>query len=138
MTQGYFSAERAIVDRLAGTLPEIKSAAGSHAGALVDDASRRPCVAVIYDGYEPMGRGEGKSMIRQRWRITIVVDARNDKSGADARAAAGPIINKVISAVAGWKPLPELSPMELAAGNGAEYKNGVAAFSLVFSANLII
>ena len=138
MTEGYFAAEEAIASRIAENVPELKSAVGYRQPRHWSAAQRRPFVAVILEEPEPAGRNGNRTLIKQRWRITLVVDMINEHSGANARAEAGPILTKIISALAGWTPGQDMAPMQPSSGYVGVYENDCASFSLVFTTGLII
>ncbi|MDH5637346.1 MAG: hypothetical protein OEZ04_02530, partial [Nitrospinota bacterium] len=72
MAYDYFAAQQAMVDRLKAQVPELRSAEG--AGGRTGTTLKRPAVVVFHEGYEHLGRGTGQLLMRQRWRVTLVVD----------------------------------------------------------------
>ncbi|MDH4182646.1 MAG: hypothetical protein OEV92_00355 [Nitrospinota bacterium] len=132
MATNYFAVESLIVARLKERIPQLKSVLGSGVGHGVEDVAKKPTVLVVYDGYEPMGRGLGKTLLRQRWQILLTVESINDSAGDSARGQAGVLIVEIISALSGWAPSAEFSTLEPAAGAAAVYKDSAASFHLFF------
>jgi len=138
MTEEYFSAEEAIANRIIQNAPELKSATGYREASQWSRVMPRPFVAITLDSAEPAGGNGARQLMRQKWRITLVADKINEDSGAKARAEAGPILRKIISALAGWKPGLDMTPMAPASGYESVYENDCASFSLVFTTGLVV
>ncbi|MDH5757896.1 MAG: hypothetical protein OEZ55_14655 [Nitrospinota bacterium] len=136
MPYDYFTAQQAIASRLMEQIPSLQSAIGSGRG--LDPAIRRPAAAVFHEGHEPLGRGVGQSLFRQKWKVTLVVDSANDRHGSVARAMAGPLISQIITALDGWIPAEGHSPLAALSGGAEEYQDGVASFDLLFESGITI
>jgi len=136
----YFDAEAAIITRLKATVSEFKDVIGT-AGIISDDPSTYcPLAQVSHEGFSALNNDRGeKTLIKQRWQIAIVVASPDDKDGALSRAEAGPLIIKVIQALAGWKPGAGYSAMALEQSRGDLYTSaGIAIYPMTFTTNVTI
>jgi len=139
MLDNYYAAEAAIIARVRDQVPDLKTVVGLSQEIKVDSATGAlPGAVVVCDGHEPKDQAGGRVLITQKWEITIVVSAPNDRSGAKARAEAGPLIVGVIRALAGWTPATGFSSMELQAGGWEEYTENMAQFGFAMKTNIAI
>ena len=139
MPDSYYTAEAAIISRIHAQAPQVKTVTGIHQETKADSATGPlPAVVVSCGGHEPKGHAGIRALVSQRWEITLVVAAPNDRSGAKARAEAGPLIIAVIRALAGWRPASGCSGMELQAGGWEEYTENMAMFGFAMTTNISI
>lgn len=138
---GLYDLEDAIIARLKEHVPALKHVAGVNDPVELGPGSHwTPAAAVVHDGYRALESRAGvDQIIAQRWLVAVIVHAPNERSGAKARAEAGPLFMAVIDALKGWKPTPGTSRMELADGPGEEYTDdGLAIFPAVFVSKIRI
>jgi hypothetical protein len=74
-----------------------------------------PAVFVVYQGPRVLpGVGELQGPVETLWYMVVgVKDVSDQLTGAKARAAAGPIVDKVVKAFRGWEPPGSHWPMKL-------------------------
>ena len=139
MPDSYYENENTIIARIKDQVPQLRTVTGINQNTEADSATGPlPAVVVVCGGHEPKGHAGGRTLIIQKWEMTIIVSAPNDRSGAKARAEAGPLIISVIRAVAGWRPGVGCSAMGLEAGGWEEYTENMAQFGFVMTTNISI
>lgn len=108
MDDNYLAAEELILARLSAVLgTDAKALAARDLAGVKESAQITPAVHVILDGDTPKGQAvRGKHCtVEQRWLLVVVTrSARDARSGAGARDAAGPLITGVLNAMSGWSP----------------------------------
>lgn len=138
---GFYDLENAIIARLKAEVAQLKHVAGVNDPVELAPGSHwTPAAAVVHDGYRALeSRAGAEQIIAQRWLVAVIVHAPNERSGAKARAEAGPLLMAVIAALKGWRPAPGTSRLELADGPGEEYTDdGLAIFPAVFISRMKI
>ena len=139
MPDNYYIAEAAIITRIADQVAAVKTVVGLAQETKTDSATGAlPAVVVACGGHEPKDHAGPRAQIAQRWEITVVVSAPNDRSGAKARLEAGPLIVSVIRALSGWSPAPGCSAMKLESGGWEDYQEGTAQFGFALTTNIVI
>lgn len=148
MIADYLSAEPAIVERLKDQVPELRKVEGATELAAITERDfpnlQTPAAYVVYAG-DRVGGGTSDSarqgrdqVVQQVWAVVLAVrNVREVTTGAAIRAQAGPLITAVLSALAGWEPIPELRALRRIQGAGPVWGKGVAFFELRFEAQLI-
>jgi len=141
MLDDFLALENILVTRLQDGIPEL-AACGSYLTltTLQHTALVFPSVWVGYGGYQmegdPLAQGTVQK-IRQIWHVSVLVRVGTDPgSGSDVRAAAGPLITKVLKLLMGWKPGDRMRPLELIAAPDPEYGDGVGMFHLSFACSI--
>ncbi|MDH5509561.1 MAG: DUF1834 family protein [Nitrospinota bacterium] len=139
MLDNYYATETAIISRIQSQVPQIKTVTGIHQEVKADSATGPlPAVVVACGGHEPKNHAGPHALVAQRWEVTVVVSAPNDRSGAKARTEAGPLIIAAIRALAGWSPVTGCSGMALEAGGWEEYTENMALFGFAMTTNISI
>ncbi len=143
----YLAIEEPLVERLREAVPELVTV--TTAAELEDVANLRqkppPAAIVIYDGDDvpqtpqsEAARGQ-RQVVLQRWLVVIAVqNVRDQRQGSSVRREAGPLMVKVIRAVAGWQPpVPNTRPLMRAPGTpGPAFEAGYGYFPLLFIARV--
>lgn len=115
---GFLALEPDLVQRIetAVIVPGLKVLTAAQLAGVQANAQPVPAVHVIYDGFATLRAENGLAEIVERWLTVVAVrNVRSARSGADARADAGPILDGVFAALYGWqvsgvKPLQPILP----------------------------
>lgn len=137
----YLVLEDLLVDRIKETMPELKAVlTATDLAAVKDDRKADLAVHVVYLGDEigsgPQHQGgSGKvQAITQQWMVVLVVKfAGSPTTGKGNRKLAGPLITKLLKALAGWEP-PNVPLDALRRINAPKviYNNGFAYYPFAF------
>lgn len=97
-----------------------------------------PSLAVIYTGYTPGTKADQAGMIQSLalgWTIVVnVASAQQSDRGDGVRLEASPIIDAVLEALLGWRPIPKFQPLKLEAAPGAAVSDaGFGYYPVAFS-----
>jgi len=139
----YFSAWDGIVARLKEQVTEFNRHV--YPFMSLDDAKRiaqfAPACVVVYTRDrvgESSGAGQAQ-VVSQQFTVVVALKSANDaESGKGAREAAGPLITKVLAALAGFTPAVGWRPLKRAEQPAlVDYSPGVAWFPFGFSTTLI-
>lgn len=138
----FYEVEDAIIARLEAKfselnpLPKVKH--GSDLANIKDKSQGDLTVFVAYNGFE--GVKEAADTVRHVGTITnqfmVVVVARSAKdndSRFGVRELADPVLEKIISALMGWRPLPKTEQLRIDSSLEPVYQNGFGYFTLVFN-----
>lgn len=138
MNTDYFAAEQPIKDRLAAQVPDLVKVMALEDLAEISDRRQiqTPAAFVLFDGDRTAtGSSDGRVVnITQRWAVVLAVrSARSQQGGDGQRTKAGPLISQIWKALAGFEPVPGMSPMKRTDGQPPVYLDGgFAYFSLSF------
>lgn len=138
----FYQVEDAIIARLeakfSGLSPLPKVKHGSDLANIKDKSQGDLTVFVAYNGFE--GVKEASDTVRHIGTITnqfmVVVVARSAKdndSRFGVRELADPVLEKIISALMGWRPLPKTEQLRIDSSLEPVYQNGFGYFTLVFN-----
>jgi hypothetical protein len=146
----FLDPETAIIQRLQEridaqewTAPRVKPRVLTAADmAAIDERSQIvPAVYVVFDSYIPtqeVGAGSVQE-IQQSWTVVVAVrNASDHASGAGVRREASPLVELVLSALAGWKPAQGFTALRMAAGPGAVFSTGVGYYPMNFLTRTVI
>ena len=94
----YLEAGGLIIARLRQQLPDVRVAPTWSFTEIKETPDLAPSLLVLLEGDTPGSSiANGKDhKVEQRWTVVVIV--------RDAESEAGPMISRVISALAGWKP----------------------------------
>lgn len=98
-----------------------------------------PSLAVIYNGYTPGGQPGDKAPPVQSIALGFIVvvnvaSALQTDRGDGVRLEASPIIDAVLEALLGWRPIPKFQPLKLEPAPGAAVSDaGFGYYPLAFS-----
>lgn len=121
---------RELIDR-----PEVKILTLADLASLQESAQPVPAVHLVYDGHT-VNINEMHTEIVERYLTVIAVrNVRDQKGGADARAAAAPLLNAVFAALNGWVPAGH-KPLRAATPPRPGYKAGFGYHPLAWEARL--
>ena len=99
-----------------------------------------PAVHVVFDGITPT-REQGEGAVQefeQRWVVVAAVrNLREARTGAGVREDASPIIDEVLGALLGWRPLLELSPLKAAVSPKPAFFAGFGYFPFAFTTRVV-
>lgn len=129
--------EQLIVDRLTAELgTEVKVI---QASPDIDTVAQRvqiaPAIHVIYAGYD-IGREQGDGIRTEVELLFAVLTVVKQVRGS--ASAAGPLMAKIITALAGWSPGPGFRRLHLVnAGFQAIYEPGMATLPLAFTTRIV-
>jgi hypothetical protein len=114
----FLVSEGGIVKRLVDTMMTGETAVLARVATRADMASLAeekqivPAVYVVYMGYQVVEANEGDAMFRHRWIATVAIG--NAAGGRDTRQRnldVGPLVARVIEALAGFTPAPFHTPL---------------------------
>ena len=102
----YLSVEDALIERLRSCLPDLADVRSEASLDGVKGAQLpTPSALVLWAGDQVIHDSNPKAqLVAQTWVVCLVVKHSGDRTGAQARDAAGPLITQVIQAVRGWAP----------------------------------
>lgn len=141
---GFFDPEAAIVERLQArvdaatwtdfTKPRVMTEAD--AARMRDRSQIAPALLIVFDGFEPTQEvGQGQVLeIAQNWIVWVAVkNASGHANSQGVRDEAGPLIQLVITALAGWKPSAEFRAMRMQPSGGPDFSQaGFGFFPVMF------
>lgn len=128
----------AVKAAVAGLSPAVHVLTAGDLAGIKESAQRTPAVHVIYGGYSVAEDLATAWRLQHTWYAVVVVrHVADQRSGAAARAAAGPLMAQVVGALAGAS-LPGLTrALELATPPRAEWSAGVQYLPSAFVAETI-
>lgn len=125
---------------LRGRLGELPELLAVHGLPDLDDVARAgkrtPCVFCVYQGYDVLeSTAHGKAArVRTRWAVILAVkNASQAADGAPVRAAANPLLSRILTLLLGWKPSAEFSWLELVSGPPPVVQPGLILLPLLFT-----
>jgi len=129
------------VARVKDQVPELRQVYTVGQLAQVDEASQAvPAAHVIYDG-ERFGAGAGQGAAQkvvQDWLVVLAVDSAVDAlTGSGARASAGTLIGKLITALAGYQLSADFRPCKRVQAPKPAYNGSFAYFPLAFEVGFV-
>lgn len=136
----YLALEPLIIERIDDTVAGLKVVTGVPDLAAVGAGQQvTPAVYVIYLGDQPGEQQGNAQVVTQLWAAVLTVYyADADGSGEGARRIAGPLLGRLLPALAGWKPRKDITPLKrVATTTPAEYADGFGYFPLVFAASFV-
>ena len=145
MIDNYLKAWDAIIERVRSEMPELADVLSAPDIAVIrEDQQRTPNVQVLYDG-DIVDGGEGGSagrgaaqVVLQRFVLWVVVkNVRRAERMKDAFDEVGPLVSKVIAALAGWAPAAEFRPMRRTNALKPAYSPGFVYVPIAFQTQLI-
>ena len=136
--------EAALVDRLTLVLKTqrelVEVVYGHQDYADVPEANMvTPSLAVVYNGYTPGGSPGDKPTPVQSIALGFLIvvnvsSALQSDRGDGVRVEASPIIDAVLEALLGWRPIPKFQPLKLEPAPGAAVsEHGFGYYPLAFS-----
>lgn len=99
-------------------------------------AQRTPALHVLYGGYRPLDEGgNGKTaVIEQTWLIVCATRNAQQREGVtEKRARTADLVDQVLPALLGWRPLERGAPMHLDAAPKPLYSDGCTYLPLAFT-----
>lgn len=136
--------EQAIADRLTEQLadmtPVVKVLTSKDLAGVTEDQQITPAVHVIYKGYRMVeGRTDGNTArVEQTWLAVVATrNAKTQRTGTAARADAGLIARRVLSALMAFKPDGCSKPLRLTDAPDGGGTSGFAYLPLGFTAELV-
>ena len=100
-----------------------------------------PCFYVLFDGYVPTRElSHGKvQQLDQSWRIVAVVkNAKGQTSGKGIREEAGPMLELMLTSMAGYQVSSEFSPFSIAPSNGPQFTEQFGYFEVNLSTRVMV
>ena len=138
----FLSAEGLITDRLKAAAPQLESVyTAQDLASAGEGAQRTPAAHVMLDGLAPGEvRADGiNARWTQTWGIVVAVRNANPRNPSGAHNAAGPVLTEVLTALQGWRPSEDHSPLEPTSSSyRPTYRAGFAYMPLAFETRLII
>ncbi|ACL71489.1 conserved hypothetical protein [Thioalkalivibrio sulfidiphilus HL-EbGr7] len=130
MTGHFLALEPLIEARLKAHLPAgVHVLTAADLAGVEERAQVTPAVHLIYRGYRPtqdQGQGKIQEIEQIWWTVVAVRSARDIKGGSGTREQAGPIIDAVLEALMGWRPIEGYLPLKLAPSAAPAYRAGFA------------
>lgn len=138
----YLVAGPLIMERLRNQITELRSVLPlAEVARLNANAIAGPLAYVMYDG-DDVVEGEGRArqgasqLVRQRWMVVLGIRSAAQREAA-SHEAAGPLISRVIAALAGWTCEPFRSPLYRVAAPRVDYGANFALYPLMFAGELM-
>lgn len=128
-------------EQLGMQMPDLHLLSAADLAGVTEERQLSPAVHVIYRGYRVLEVNSSRrsSRIEQTWLAVVATrNARAIKSGSEARADAGELAAKVVSALSGWQPPSGAKPLALATGPAAVFSAGHQYLPLAFTAELVV
>lgn len=135
----FLAAWPAILERLSTRVPAAMAVVSQpDMDAIATDAHPRPCLHVLWDGYEPLeSLHNGSARVQQRW--TVVVDVRDAAGPSQVAQYAGEMADAVMSALLGWRPATGLHVMQIASSSeGPKIGESYCLLPLTFTTALAV
>lgn len=146
MLSDWLAAEELIVDRLKDQVAELRTVTTAAELAAVAEMRQKPTPSaiVVYDGDDvptnPQSQAKqgARHKAVQRWLVVLAVkNVADQRAGSSARRDAGPLIAKIMNALAGWQlPLPGVRPLSRAGSPGPAFEKGYGYFPILFTAEV--
>lgn len=98
-----------------------------------------PALHLVYRGHRPtqeLGQGKIQEIEQTWWTVVAVRSVRDIQGGSGSREQAGPIIDALVQALAGWRPAPDLASLKLAASPAPGYRAGFGYYPLAWTTRL--
>lgn len=136
----YLAPEEALIQLLKSSIPAL---ADVHAeGSLTtmkETALESPSALVVYAGDRLDESDESQaSLVHQAWLVVLAVKAPGDRTGADARNMAGPLITQILETVRGFEPGDRFTAFRRINGPRPELLPGGTLFiPLAFETSLV-
>lgn len=145
MIADYLAPWDLIMERLRDQVPELQAVLSApDLAAIREDQQRTPNAQVMYDG-DDVASGDGASagrgaaqVVYQRYLVYLCVrNVRDPGRLAGAFGEAGPLVSKIIKALAGWQPSSDFRPLRRTSAGKPLYSPGYVYFPVGFSTQLI-
>lgn len=148
MLSDYLALEPVIIDRLESEVTELVLVGSApDLDGLAEGRQATPSAYVIYGGDQVptndrrISDAGKRHVITQRWFVVLAVrNVRDTVSGSGVRSDAGPLLSKIITALAGekpWVPVSGIRPLRRAGAPRPSYRAGYGLFPLLFTADVI-
>lgn len=146
MIVDYLMAEQAIIERLQAQLTELRAVyAVADTATLTEAQQQTPNAQVFYhrdvvDSTPGGQRGQGRAqLVHQIFCVVLAVrNVRDVRGGTGARNEAGPILTRIIQALAGWKPSEHHDALRrVTPPIAVAYETGFRYYPLAFDATLV-
>jgi len=127
-------------EQLAGHQPAVHVLSAADLDGVIEEKQLTPAVHLVYQGYRVAeGRSDGRAArIEQTWLAVVATrNTRALKTGDAARAQAGPLAQRVITALMGWQPASATKPLRLDSGPAAGFSAGHQYLPLAFVAETL-
>lgn len=128
----------AIKAAVAGISPAVHVLTAADLADVKESAQRTPAVHIIYGGYSVAEDLATAWHLAHTWYAVVAVrNAATQRSGAAARASAGPLVAQVMGALAGASFAGLTRTLELTNPPRPEWRNGVQYLPSAFIAKTI-
>lgn len=144
--QSFLALEPELMARLrerldAAGLPKVHVLGAADLAGVTEEKQIVPAVHLVYQGHSVLeSRADGTAArIGQTWLAVVATrNTRTVKTGAAARAEAGPLALLVARALMGWQPPSAAKRLHLVQGPGAGFNAGFAYLPLAVQAEILI
>lgn len=127
-----------VKNAVAGLSPAVHVLTASELADVKESAQRTPAVHVIYGGYTVAEDQKTAWLLEHTWYTVVVVrSAATQRTGAAARAEAGPLVARVIDALAGASVPGASSTLTLITPPKAGYPAGLQYIPSAFTVETI-
>lgn len=145
MSTNFLAPEAAIIERLGDLLPADPDAPADNdvldvrsiadAADVSEQTMKYRTVHVLYDGYRIVeARRDGAIRMETRWLVILAIrNAKGHARKTGVRSDAGPILNRIIAKLSGWKPTQAHSQMQIANAQRPGYTPAFGYFPLGFT-----
>jgi len=135
----YLAAGAAIIERLRQQVPELRDVLTMEDAAQVQESAvASPVAYVAYDG-DTLGDGVVRGapqVVTQRWLVVLAVRSARQQRAA-THEAAGPLLSKIIAALAGFTPPPLRRPLRRTTTPRVNYRpGGLTLYPLAWAGEL--
>lgn len=139
----YLAAESAIYQCITEALPFVAVEVALTADGIVSKGRTKPTVIVLFDGDKVVDElATGDSIVEQRWAVFLVMrgpkasrDSGNIASGIESD---GVVLHKLLTALAGFEPGEDFTPLVRSSGMKSDYIDGARLYGVSFSTNVVI
>lgn len=138
----FLALELSLVERVkqavAGMSPAVHVLTAADLADVKESAQRTPAVHIIYGGYSVAEDLATAWRLAHTWYAVVVVrNVAAQRTGAAARAAAGPLLAQVMGALAGCSLPGATRSLAMVTPPRAEYRAGVQYLPSAFTAETI-
>ena len=121
-----------------GISPAVHVLTAADLADVKESAQRTPAVHIIYGGYRIAEDQVTAWRLVHKWYAVVVVrHVGTQRTGTAARAAAGPLLSRVLGALAGASVPGASRPLEWITPPGPEFRAGVQYLPSAFTAETI-
>lgn len=127
-----------LVQAVAGISPAVHVLTAADLADVKESAQRTPAVHVIYGGYSVAEDQVTAWRLVHTWYAVVVVKhVGTQRTGSAARATGGPLLARVMGALAGARVPGTTRPLELITPPSGEYRAGVQYLPSAYLAETI-